>query len=816
MITDREDVTLDIKSQHEESSTRRSFRWIHHQRETAPVSFTDFQRRVGQTQDLFEEELAVATRCLEHVRRHRKISARGRYFEHTVYRAETDHKVGEQQTPIRATFISIPLFALLKATDSGTGNYPSSGEIRASDLLHPLRTLLQYSNHLAIDDERDHQQVITKLDRNAGRKKAFIQVPELWSLVINMYTVVTCCPLSVNELCGKNISLRSPELSARGPVNARVGDSRTFVKYTDRRGMLVDFECRQWQTLLEYISSIEIVGDEARRIDLVNMLGREDSEIKIVDLQFQPVDRSRWIDIVDSQYERAEFVHLRLARSGDGDVLSLKFAQRQHQTFSNRTLVLTMSRLHLEVLTKRHIEAYKAGMPKEQVERLKIRLFKLRRRIRSLHRSRLLSRFMLYAARYHLMISDQTSPHEQSASLDESSGSRPHKLRRTSTTRHSLSSLFHHAIDKNRPNSPSDSISSIDPRSSSPVNVLRSSPELPQIVVHGEADSPGPLSDRLVRSSPPDRDEFAVANAASLASRQPLQSMADSTPFHADTTIDLEANLLPGHTHSPRRSSTYVNFQNHKEGPLSQLVIPTDAATVPLKSSRRMIRRHSTSTSGSSITLLDPSPLRQPLHGESDAALRVPPRSSNGRPRPEPRRQGTSITIPPSIEHTPRPPLGLDSVDIDESDFSQSLAFRANSRISGALERLHPFFKVQREEAMGRDCRRTERLASNKAANSPSKDKDLPEDGVLSILDLVDEMLRKDDTFKSRGLDDKLLEYASVSGSSFAAVCRRLNAEREALENARKTDKHLAEYEANSTLHEHKCELFLSTYGILR
>ena len=88
---------------------------------------------------------------------------------------------------MRATFISIPIFALLNAeTESASAPvYPASKDIRGSDL-HPVRSLLQYSNILAIDDERDLSQVVRKINKAAGASRRFVQVPELWALVVNM------------------------------------------------------------------------------------------------------------------------------------------------------------------------------------------------------------------------------------------------------------------------------------------------------------------------------------------------------------------------------------------------------------------------------------------------------------------------------------------------------------------------------------------------------------------------------------------------------------------------------------------------------
>jgi hypothetical protein len=57
------------------------------------------------------------------------------------------------------------------------------------------------------------------------------------------------------------------------------------------------------------------------------------------------------------------------------------------------------------------------------------------------------------------------------------------------------------------------------------------------------------------------------------------------------------------------------------------------------------------------------------------------------------------------------------------------------------------------------------------------------------------------------------LNYIKVPQNSFDVVCRRLDEEREGLERLRQNPSPASE--ADSSLHEKKVELFLSTYSIL-
>lgn len=656
---DREIVTLDIKPEDDVIPTaRRSFRWIHHQRAITPMAFSEFQRHIETGEGLYYEELAIATRCLEEIRRERKQSARGRYFESTVHRATVDYTDGEQQAPLSATFISIPIFARLQSTTGGAYRavYPSSQDMQNSDV-HPVRSLLQYSNILAVDDVRDHSQVITKMDLPPSEAISFIHVPELWALSINMYTLITCCPLSVAELCGENILLKFPVDSPA--INKTGRDTRTIVKYTDYRGRLVDLECRQWQTLVDYISRVEADGDEARRIELGVMLKQPDSDYKIVDRRFQPVDRARWIDIVDSQYDKPEFVHLRLVQVRAGEVLNLAFAARQHQTFQLRTLVLSASRLYLEVLRNRLIKASRNKAGEEILHALKNRVQLLRRRINRLHRSRLLSRFMLYAARYRLMtpqrrmsLDHDTRPDLKQAAVRQSRFSRPQRDGR------SLSRLWN--CSPQRSQAP---LTLTIPQAVSAPGMTDTGFELPRIVVSDEAGS------------------IPRASGSSLSQARRSESVTQSTYESLRLGEDVEAQWFSGTTDRDALTG----------GATHRTTFRDDTAFEPMALARRESEPQQLRKPTSSLRRHNsiPSPLRRPLHAEDDAALRIGPRqTTSGR-----RTAHHSSLAPPTIDERSESIASTTSSCDMDSYLDHNFAVQAERRVPEAVRRLTPFFE---------------------------------------------------------------------------------------------------------------------------
>jgi hypothetical protein len=162
----------------------------------------------------------VASKCLEEVKLARRTFARGKYFGHKIHEASDVLGNAVDKVPVKATFLSFPIFALLESDDvnqlplSDTHSVSNSHGRSLLSLLrhllcvrnhhkgrhfshcssraervsskHPVRSLSQYSNILAADHSRDHQQVIARTQDGEDGTKPFIHVPEIWALTINM------------------------------------------------------------------------------------------------------------------------------------------------------------------------------------------------------------------------------------------------------------------------------------------------------------------------------------------------------------------------------------------------------------------------------------------------------------------------------------------------------------------------------------------------------------------------------------------------------------------------------------------------------
>jgi hypothetical protein len=364
-----------------------SFRWIHYHREQNSISFEDFEKVVDKDQGLYEDEAAVASKCVREAKLLRRTFGRGKYFEPTVHEVSDVMGTEVEKVPIKATFISVPILALMKGSNESLP-YLNRHALR-TPARHPIRSLLQYSNILALDTERDKRQVtvVTKLgeDEHADTKP-FIHVPELWALVINMYTVITCAPLSSQILLGENIQLVQP------PTNRQ----RFVVKFTSLRGTLHDLRCQTWFGLLEAISRIEW---NLKDIDV--HLNDSTTEFKLIDRKFRPIDQDRWIKLAEAKGVRR--IGVRLVRIPEGTKLTLEFAARKLRACVNATWVLLGIPYQEDILEAKLRKALANSAPQREIDHLKLRLDGLAVTERKFKRSRYFNRMLLYAARAHIL-----------------------------------------------------------------------------------------------------------------------------------------------------------------------------------------------------------------------------------------------------------------------------------------------------------------------------------------------------------------------------------------------------------------------------
>jgi hypothetical protein len=147
----------------------------------------------------------------------RHVYAKGRYFDPLVHAVKATPEVSAAKTEVKATFISIPIFCSMPNQHKPKSEEDEynilrrllqpvfekmhlhvyqkeyvqqrhrqflSEELRKrSD--HPIRSLMEYANILALDSSRDEKQATLRLGDVKGPSPPIVKVPELWALIIN-------------------------------------------------------------------------------------------------------------------------------------------------------------------------------------------------------------------------------------------------------------------------------------------------------------------------------------------------------------------------------------------------------------------------------------------------------------------------------------------------------------------------------------------------------------------------------------------------------------------------------------------------------
>ena len=412
-------ITAEISPLSESSSFDRSLYWIHHERTTLPAKFEDFQYVLSRTPGLYEHEAAVASKCLGEVKMQRKVFANGRYFGPVYHQATTAHQSAVQNIVAKATFLSIPIFTRMSpdTDDSPTGGnliqrplerlfnhlveylkdehdrhhhrYLTSKVLR-SQTTHPVRSLMQYSNILALDHRRDQCQAMLQLQEFGDNHQPFVHVPELWVLIINECTIITSGPFRIDDLCGSNMRLSRP-------VHAH--DRRMILRYFNLQGVLHSFRCRTWLGLLDVIDRLESDIDDLRAcLDRPSLT----SSYALVDSKFRAMNCSRW-NRRTSDDNAARFVSVRLVGVSPDARLNVRYSERKlredlRTTWALFALIAKLKQAEKDVKSRRTSLAHQG---RENI--LKTRIVDLNKKLLKAKRDRMSNRFRLFAVRYKLI-----------------------------------------------------------------------------------------------------------------------------------------------------------------------------------------------------------------------------------------------------------------------------------------------------------------------------------------------------------------------------------------------------------------------------
>ncbi|OCK74777.1 hypothetical protein K432DRAFT_190061 [Lepidopterella palustris CBS 459.81] len=190
-------------------------RWIHIQTEC--ISFEEFERRVKiLTFDYHEDLVPVVVYLLKKIQKtHEEKSAYGGFIEPgTVFRVDGVDWKDRSKPDLSAIFVSFPYF------DMGKWKPPDAPN---NEALHLPRGLFQssYSQENALD--RDGNQIFRKF--KGIKSDQYLRVPQLWVLILQSRTIITCGPSNLPDLFDDNVRFVEEEkLAANGPSLIQVTD----------------------------------------------------------------------------------------------------------------------------------------------------------------------------------------------------------------------------------------------------------------------------------------------------------------------------------------------------------------------------------------------------------------------------------------------------------------------------------------------------------------------------------------------------------------------------------------------------------------
>ncbi|KAI9772350.1 MAG: hypothetical protein M1839_002486 [Geoglossum umbratile] len=183
-------------------------------------------------------EVSLAFRLIRKIRETReKEFIHGRYLEPTAVRYD-GYDPGTDKHDGSVTFFCLPYFSL-----HNTSPYCS----HESGAAHPARTLLQSYFRLESMEGRDALQAVRKL--HLWPEEKLVHVPQVWGLILNKSTIVTCSHVSREEMCGSAIR-QEPQKALSG------GGGPSVVKFTDASGRVFFFpteQCRSWFAMTDKI-----------------------------------------------------------------------------------------------------------------------------------------------------------------------------------------------------------------------------------------------------------------------------------------------------------------------------------------------------------------------------------------------------------------------------------------------------------------------------------------------------------------------------------------------------------------------------------
>ena len=300
---DQEVVTLTVKDDTVSRGHKKMHyesRWQHVQSDA--ITFDQFKDKVRNLPGLEDEDHALAWLLLDDVRKTcEKQFVHGRFLTPIVRVYDRTNPEEPSEDPKTATFISLPIFItdVLKP-HSSTKDFEG----------HPVRALLQSRYRLDSTESRDKGQVIGKVQ---APNDHVVHVPQIWALIINKNTIVTCAPLGTSTLRGDSIEIKKY-------ADAQADEANWSMRFTDARGTVFHIpllDCKTWSGLVDRITDVcredehNLIRDQLLGSRLLYQLWTEDGV---------QVTAESWPKMVENELIQLRLFDLRPSRAyGDGD-----------------------------------------------------------------------------------------------------------------------------------------------------------------------------------------------------------------------------------------------------------------------------------------------------------------------------------------------------------------------------------------------------------------------------------------------------------------------------------------------------------------
>ncbi len=267
-------------------------RWAHIQSEA--MTFNGFYKCIMRVPGLEDDDLALVLRLLKKVQKTcEKQYVHGKYLKPLTMVYDGEDPDGGPKVTKTATFVSLPIFTI---------ECPRKHTSTREDDFHPVRALLQSRYRLESTKKRDREQVITKSKLHENHDHV-IHVPQIWAVIINKHTIITCAPLDTIALRGDTIKLISY-------AEAQLDEATWSVQFTDAQGSVSYLPLRYVRSFFSLVKHIsdDILHDEYNLIR--DQLLKDGPLYKLVTKDDTPVTAESWPKMVEKK--KMEVIQLRL------------------------------------------------------------------------------------------------------------------------------------------------------------------------------------------------------------------------------------------------------------------------------------------------------------------------------------------------------------------------------------------------------------------------------------------------------------------------------------------------------------------------